>query len=87
MIDILEERKARREARESNYRKMLIKARKDRGLTMDQVGRTLHYSYATIYKAEHGMIYNKEKSKCARDFFRAAEDFYGIPGEELRKKG
>lgn len=86
-MNIIEERKARREARESNYRKTLIKARKDRGLTMDQVGRTLHYSYATIYKAEHGMIYNKEKSKCARDFFRAAEDFYGIPVEELRKRG
>ena len=87
MINILEERKARREARESNYRKTLIKARKDRGLTMDQVGRKLHYSHATIYKAEHGLIYNKKKSKCARDFFKSVEEFYGIPGEELRKRG
>ncbi len=87
MIDILEERRARRESRESNYRKTLIKARKDRGLTMDQVGRTLHYSHATIYKAEHGLIYNKEKSKCAKDFFRSVEEFYGIPEEELRKRG
>lgn len=86
-MNILEERKARREARESNYRKMLIKARKDRGLTMDQVGRKLHYSYATIYKAEHGLIYNKDKSKCARDFFRSVEELYGIPEEELRKRG
>ena len=54
---------------------------------MDQVGRYLHYSHATIYKAEHGLIYNKEKSKCARDFFKSVEEFYGIPGEELRKKG
>lgn len=85
-MNILEERKARREARESNYRKTLIKARKDRGLTLNQVGRMLHYSYGTIYKAEHGLIYNKEKSKSAKDFFRSVEELYGIP-EELRKKG
>lgn len=74
-------------ARHYNNRYELIKARKQRGLSQKEVAEKTFYSRVTISRAELGEIYVKEKSKAGAEFFKAMEDFYGIPSEILRKRG
>lgn len=65
----------------------LREVRLERGLSLRDVGKTIHYSYVTIARAERGVIYNTEKpTKSAQEFWRIISDFYGVPEEELKKK-
>lgn len=65
----------------------LREARLERGLSLRDVGKAIHYSYITIERAERGIMYNTEvPTKAAEEFWRIVSDFYGIPAEELKKK-
>lgn len=71
---------------EEVLRPNLRRARLERGLTIDELGKLVHYSHSAIARAERGTLYSGKKKDVRRDeFWKTMSEFYGIPEEKLKE--
>lgn len=69
---------------EEVLRPNLRKARVERGLTINELGRLVHYSHSAIARAERGTLYSGTKKDIRREaFWKTMSEFFDLPIDYL----
>lgn len=73
---------------EEKRRHGLIAARMAKGLSIDEAAKLLNYAVGSLKAAENGNRYSgKRLYKSGEEFFRRASELYGVPIEDLKRRG